>query len=343
MVARLDEVGRFLPNPDLFILMHALREAVLSSQIEGTQSSLDDLLQAEARVASQADKNDLEQTFNYQRAMNRGLQLLPTLPVSLRLIREVHAVLMQGVRGSEKTPGEFRRSQNWIGHAGSTLANAGFVPPPPTELLTHLGDLEKFLHDDRPMPPLVKSALVHAQFETIHPFLDGNGRLGRLLITFMLVESGILTRPLLYPSLYFKRHRSEYYRLLQAVRDEGDWEGWVKFFLTAIAESARDGHERIRRILDLRERHRALLAKAGNAGRMHHALESLLRNPYTTATRMASELGVTFPSAAKVISNLEAHGVLTEFTGRRRDRQYRFDEYLALLRQETVLDGDDSS
>lgn len=336
MLARLDAAADFMPNPALFIYMHALREAVLSSQIEGTQSSLDDLLKVEANLAPSTDPDDADETFNYQQAMDRGLELLKELPVSLCLIREIHGVLLQGVQGQEKQPGEFRRSQNWIGHSGSTLNNAAFVPPFPSDMMTALGDLENFIHSTDSFPPLIKSALVHAQFETIHPFLDGNGRVGRLLITFLLVETQVLRQPLLYPSLYFKQHRTTYYDLLQNVRDKGEWEAWVRFFLIAIAESAKDGYERILRILKLREGHRALVSSKDNTGRMLRVLEWLYRYPYTTISSVATVENVTFPTASNIVQRLEQFGILQETTGRNRDREFVYQEYMAILRQETV-------
>ena len=224
-LARLDAIASLLPNPDLFVTMYVRHEAVLSSQIEGTQSTLEDVLAFEADALRDDTPKDVEEVVNYVRAMNHGLARLPSFPLSLRLLREIHGELMQGVRGGEKSPGEFRTSQNWIGGSGSTLANAAFVPPPPHELMNALGALERFLHDERPtVPLLVRCGLAHAQFETIHPFLDGNGRVGRLLITLMLCEHGALSRPLLDLSLYLKAHRAEYYDRLTAIRSQGHWE-----------------------------------------------------------------------------------------------------------------------
>ncbi len=235
-LGRLDGAVLTLPNPDLFVFMYVRKEAVLSSQIEGTQSSLQNLLAAEARLQDPNTPADVNEVINYVRAMNHGLKRLADLPVSVRLIREIHVELMRGVRGGRLTPGELRTSQNWIGPGGCTLAEATFVPPPPHEVPQALADLERFLHSQDPLPPLIQVGLAHAQFETIHPFLDGNGRIGRLLITFLLVEKKLLSRPVLYLSHYFKRYRSEYYDRLQAVRDRGDWEGWIEFFLRGVAE-----------------------------------------------------------------------------------------------------------
>src|SRR5689334_12441530 len=237
-LGRLDGSIKTLPHPDLFVYMYVRKEAVLSSQIEGTQSSLQDVLAAEAQVLAPDRPKDVDEVVNYVRAMNYGLERLSELPVSVRLVREIHAELLKGVRGSHLTPGELRTSQNWIGPGGCTLNEATFVPPPPQEVPKSLGDLEKFLHQDSQLPLLIKIGLAHAQFETIHPFLDGNGRIGRLLITFLLEQWGLLSEPLMYLSGYLKQHQREYYRLLSAVRADGDWEAWVAFFLEAVEAAA---------------------------------------------------------------------------------------------------------
>ena len=239
-IARLDAIATLLPNPDLFVAMYVRHEAVLSSQIEGTQSTLEDVLAFEAQGTNNDTPKDVEEVINYVRAMNHGLRRLGELPLSLRLLKEIHGELMQNVRGGEKTPGEFRTSQNWIGSAGSTLASASFVPPPPHELMNALGLLEKFLHEGKSsVPLLIRCGLAHAQFETIHPFLDGNGRVGRLLITLILCEDQALSRPLLYLSVFLKAHRAEYYDRLTAIREHGHWEQWLKFFLRGVSQTAR--------------------------------------------------------------------------------------------------------
>ena len=229
-LGRLDGMSATLPNVDLFVAMYVNKEAVLSSQIEGTQASLIDVLAFEADAALPENPQDIEEVVNYISALNYGLERLNTLPLSLRLIREIHRLLLQGVRGANRHPGEFRTSQNWIGHNGGAMGTAEFVPPSPADMNKALGDLEKFIHEEISLPLLLKVALVHAQFETIHPFLDGNGRIGRLLITFILCSEGVLHKPLLYLSHFFKTHRQEYYQHLQKIRDEGDWESWLKFF-----------------------------------------------------------------------------------------------------------------
>jgi Fic family protein len=271
-----------LPNPDLFVFMYVRKEAVLSSQIEGTQSSLQDLLAAEADLFDTVDvPRDVDEVVNYVRAMKHGLARLEELPFSVRLIREIHEQLMQGVRGSRLTPGELRRSQNWIGPGGARLAEATFVPPPPDVVPAALGDLEAFLHAKDELPLLVKIGLAHAQFETIHPFLDGNGRVGRLLITFLLTQGEVLEKPVLYLSHYLKRHRQEYYDRLQAVRDHGDWEGGLAFVLKGVAEVSGEAAEMARRVLLLRERNRAeITEKLGRvAANGHRVLESLFDRP----------------------------------------------------------------
>jgi Fic family protein len=253
-LGRLDGAVLTLPNPDLFVFMYVRKEAVLSSQIEGTQSSLQDLLAAEAKLLDPAIPRDVSEVANYVQAMHQGLARLAKLPVSTRLIREIHEALMQGVRGGKLTPGELRTSQNWIGPPGCTLREATFVPPPPNEVSQALADLERFLHAKDPPPSLVQVGLAHAQFETIHPFLDGNGRVGRLLVTFLLTERKLLTRPVLYLSHYFKSHRAEYYESLQAVRDSGEWEQWLAFFLRGVTEVSREATETAAAILRVNRR-----------------------------------------------------------------------------------------
>src|SRR5680860_384478 len=287
-LGRLDGSIQTLPNPDLFVFMYVRKEAVLSSQIEGTQSSLQDLLAAEAKILAPERPQDVDEVVNYVSAMNHGLARLEKLPVSVRLIREIHEKLLAGVRGSHLTPGELRRSQNWIGPQGCTLAEAIFVPPPPDEVPAALSDLERFIHEDAVLPLLIKIGLAHAQFETIHPFLDGNGRIGRLLITFLLCERDALLKPVLYLSHYFKRHRSAYYEHLQAVRDNGEWEAWLAFFLRGVAEVSAQATDTARRILALRETHRGLIT--GHLGRVagngHRVLEQLYQRPILSVSEV---------------------------------------------------------
>lgn len=332
-LGRLDGSVLTLPNPDLFVFMYVRKEAVLSSQIEGTQSSLQDLLAAEAQLFDQDLPRDVDEVVNYVRAMNYGLERLRELPVSVRLIREIHAELLRGVRGERLQPGELRTSQNWLGPSGSTLATATFVPPPQHLVPDALGELEKFLHGDDDLPPLVKIALAHVQFETIHPFLDGNGRIGRLLITFLLTEGGILHKPVLYLSHYFKRHRQAYYDHLQAVRDRGAWEEWLAFFLRGVTEVAGEAAETARRILQLREQHRAAITEGLGraAGNGHKILESLFQRPILSVNDVRAVTGTTYASANALVSRLVQVGVLEEMTGYARNRRFRYAPYIALF------------
>lgn len=332
-LGRLDGSVLTLPNPDLFVFMYVRKEAVLSSQIEGTQSSLQDLLAAEAQLFEPTLPRDVDEVINYVRAMNHGLARLAELPVSVRLIREIHAELMRGVRGGRLQPGDLRASQNWIGPAGCTLNTATFVPPPHHAVPAALGDLENFLHASDDLPPLVKIALAHVQFETIHPFLDGNGRVGRLLITFLLTERGVLHKPVLYLSHYFKQHRQTYYEHLQAVRDQGTWEAWLAFFLRGVIEVAGEAAETARRILQLREQHRAAItAQLGRAaGNGHKVLESLFDRPIVAVNDVQKMTGTTYAAANSLVSRLVKLGVLSEMTGYARNRRFRYAPYIALF------------
>jgi Fic family protein len=332
-LGRLDGSTESLPNPDLFVFMYVRKEAVLSSQIEGTQASLIDVLEFEADALTPGHPQDVEEVVNYVAAMNHGLKRLKTLPLSLRLIREIHRKLLAGVRGSERDPGEFRRSQNWIGPQGCNLQTATFVPPPPSELLHAMGALEKFLHDETPMPILVKVGLAHAQFETIHPFLDGNGRVGRLLITFLLCEKGVLQRPLLYLSHYFKQHRQEYYDRLQSIRDDGAWEAWLRFFLRGVFEVSQEATATAREIVNLRESHRRLIQETfrrggGNALKL---LETLYASPIVSVHHVGRTIGLADANANHLVAQFEELGLLTETTGRRRNRRFAYQSYLDLL------------
>lgn len=332
-LGRLDGSVLTLPNPDLFVFMYVRKEAVLSSQIEGTQSSLQDLLSAEAQLFESALPRDVDEVVNYVRAMNHGLARLSELPVSVRLIREIHAELMKGVRGGRLQPGELRTSQNWIGPAGSSIGTASFVPPPHYEVPAALGDLERFLHQKDNLPPLIRIGLAHVQFETIHPFLDGNGRVGRLLITFLLTECGILHKPVLYLSHYFKHHRQAYYDHLQAVRENGAWEGWLAFFVKGVIEVAGEAAETARRVLQLRESHRsAITEKLGRAaGNGHRVLESLFDRPIVTVGDVQALTGTAYPAANNLVSRLVEIGVLSEMTGYARNRRFRYAPYIELF------------
>lgn len=324
-LGRLDGAASILPNPDFFVSMYVRQEAVLSSQIEGTQSTLKDLLLFESQHTSNP-RSDVDEIVHYVDAMGHGLERLKTLPLSLRLLREVHERLLATGRGSEKQPGEFRRSQNWIGTPGCTLAFATFVPPPPHELMRCLGELEAFMHAQN-MPPLLQVALLHAQFETIHPFLDGNGRIGRLLITLFLCERGILHRPLLYLSVYLKRHRQQYYDRLMAIRHDGDWEGWVSFFLQGVIEVSQHANDTAQRILHLREELRAR-ETSGVGQRM---IDLLFETPVVNIPQIADALSIAYNTAASTVETFLAEGDLVEITGQKRNRVYRFERYLTLF------------
>jgi Fic family protein len=336
-LGRLDGSVQTLPDPDLFVFMYVRKEAVLSSQIEGTQSSLDDILKAEAQIFDPDRPKDVSEVLNYVTAMNYGLDRLNNLPVSVRLVREIHERLLQGVRGSDRAPGKLRHGQNWIGPAGCTLNDAVFVPPPPDEVPRALSDWEGFLHGKDPMPTLIEIGLAHAQFETIHPFLDGNGRVGRLLITFLLCERGILRKPVLYLSHFFRRYRDRYYDLLQAVRDAGDWESWLRFFLEGVAEVALEATVTIRRIVDLRERDRKLITEqfgrvAGNGIRV---LEMLFSRPIISVNDIKALTGTTYPAANDLMNRFSHHGLLREITGQARNRRFRYSDYVRIFTEES--------
>jgi Fic family protein len=336
-LGRLDGVTTILPAPPLFIFMYVRKEALLSSQIEGTQSSLSDLLLFENDEIPRVPIDDVEEVSSYIKALNHGLnRLREGFPLSLRLIREIHGILLQTGRGSSKQPGEFRRSQNWIG--GTRPGNAMFVPPPPERLMECLDAFEKFLHadGDKSLPLLVKAALIHVQFETIHPFLDGNGRLGRLLITFLLCAEGALQEPILYLSLYFKAHRQQYYALLQQVREQGAWEAWVEFFLTGVMETASQAAQTARELLALfdadRRRITDLGRPAASALRVHELMQ---RRPILSIPAAARDLQISEPTTQKSLEHLEKLGIVRETTGKQRRRLYSYESYLHLLNQGT--------
>jgi Fic family protein len=327
----LSGVASLLPNPDLFVAMYVRKEAVLSSQIEGIQCTLDDVLVQEnsEAVGEGVSSKAIGEVVNYVQAMNHGIARLPDLPLSLRLIREIHQVLLDGVRGTHKDPGEFRRSQNWIGPQGCTLTTATFVPPSVPDMETALSDLEKFLHDRTAVPLTIQCALVHLQFETIHPFLDGNGRVGRLLIALLMHERSVLKQPLLYLSLYLKRNRVEYYDRLMDVRVNGNWEGWVKFFLRGIAEVSRESAATAQKIVGFRD---MALATARGIGKHEAALTDLLfERPIIDIRAAEKMLGTTYATASQAVTNLEKAGYLKETTGMKRNKVYRFSGYLDLF------------
>lgn len=337
-LARLDGISQILPDADLFVAMYSMKEAVLSSQIEGTQSSLIDVLKFEAGRKQNRNAADVEEVTNYVAAMQYGLDRLETLPLSSRLLRDIHSVLMQGVRGGHLTPGEFRTSQNWIGPAGATLSEATFVPPPADQLDAALSDLEKFIHGEDAIPPLVKCALIHYQFETIHPFLDGNGRIGRLLITFYLCWLGVLERPLLYLSYYLKKNREAYYSRLSAVREHDNYEQWIAFFLAGVVDVSKQATLTARRIFELQERDvRRILSAGITSPHIISLLRTLFKDPVISTPRVKESLGVTYQTANNLVSRLTKLGILKELTGSPRYRLYSYEEYLRIIEEGTQL------
>ncbi len=331
-LGRLDGCSRYLPDPDLFLHMHIRKEAVLSSQIEGTQSSLSDLLSYEASEEV-PEGSDVLEVSNYVRALEYGVSRLDKLPLSMRLLGELQEKIVEGTRGADKAPGTVRTSQNWIG--GSRPGLAFYVPPPVVELPPLLTNLEKFVHDELLPPstlsPLVRAAVAHVQFESIHPFLDGNGRVGRLLIVFMLKEAELLRTPLLYLSLYFRQHQSEYYHHLQRVRTAGDWESWLSFFLEGVATVATKADETIAKVTQLFRDDRSALHTANAGGVALRLLDHLGRAPLLTVPQVVAALGVTSPTAGKAVDWLVTLGILEETTGRKKNRRFRYRRYLDLL------------
>ncbi|HZF07900.1 MAG TPA: Fic/DOC family N-terminal domain-containing protein [Thermoanaerobaculia bacterium] len=326
--------GGWLPNPHLLIRPFLRREAVLSSRIEGTQATLGELLAAEAGAAVDRSPADLREVANYVVALEYGIARLRELPLSLRLVRELHARLMAGVRGGQATLGEFRRSQNWIGPAGSRPEEASYVPPPPVEMLEALSSWESFLHDGT-LPPLVQIALAHYQFEAIHPFLDGNGRVGRLLIVLAFVERSLLPSPLLYLSAFFEATRQEYYDRLRGVSVRGEWEEWVQYFLSGVARQAEDAVRRIERVETLLAAWRD--TGSDSSGRVAALVDLLAENPFWTIRRVADRLGVVYTTAQRAVGRLEAAGILTQVGDARRDRLYCAQALLAILEEPASL------
>jgi len=334
-LGKLDSITLLLPDPDIFLYSYIRREAVLSSQIEGTQSSLSDLLLYELEEAAGVPFDDVVEVSRYVAAMDHGMKRLAEgFPLCNRLIREMHEILLSHGRGSHKQPGEFRRSQNWIG--GTRPGNAYFVPPPPHRVSECMDALERFLHDEnQPYPTLIKAALAHVQFETIHPFLDGNGRLGRLLISFILYHDGMLSKPLLYLSLYLKEHRSYYYDLLNRVREEGEWELWVDFFLEGVEKTATDAVNTAKELVETihsdEERLKALGSRANSALR---CLRALSHHPIATIGSLCDATGLSYPSVSKALDRLEKEGIVKEITGKARNRIYSYTKFIEILNRE---------
>ncbi|MGB2894672.1 MAG: Fic/DOC family N-terminal domain-containing protein [Anaerolineales bacterium] len=331
-LGKLDSLANTLPSPHILVRPFIRREAVLSSRIEGTRASLNDVYVYEATQLSYLEPtSDAHEVHNYVRALDYGIERLGSLPVSLRLIREIHAVLMEGVRGEHLTPGEFRRSQNWIGPPGSTLESALFVPPPVDEMHAAQDDLEKYIHTSSDLPPLVQAALIHYQFEAIHPFLDGNGRIGRLLIILLLIEWSLLSQPWLYLSAFFETHRTAYYDHLLAVSQRGEWENWLAFFLEGIQDQSEDAVLRIERLQRLRLKYHLLLQKERAVDRLMQAIDVLFERPILGIRQMEAAMRIPYRSAQRYVEKLENLGILREVTGRARNRLYQADEILTVL------------
>ena len=339
-LARLDGVALVLPNPDLFIAMYTKKEALLSSQIEGTQASLEGVLAFEADLSPKEDVNEIKEVVNYVKAINYGIDRLRKndFPMSLRLIKEIHNILLEGVRGTSRRPGEFRRSQNWIGTPGGTINEAIFIPPPHHQVDELMSGLEKFIHEKDNIPPLVKIGLIHAQFETIHPFLDGNGRIGRLLITFYLYWTGILTRPLLYLSYYLKKYRDKYYDYLMKIRLKGDWEEWLKFFLQGVAEISLEAASSAKEIIGLKDKLTKELFKKKIGGT--HAvrlLDMLFEKPLISVSDIVTQLNVSRQTATQLVNRFNEAAILNEVSGKKRYRKYLFADYIKIIARGTEI------
>jgi len=331
-LGRLDGIAETLPDVDFFILMYIRKEATLSSQVEGTQATFADVLNAEARVEDLETRKDVDEILNYIQAMNYGLDRLKTLPLSLRLIKEIHKILLQGVRGAYKEPGEFRRSQNWVG--GSTIEKASFVPCPPQEVMSALDNMEKFLYNNSRTPVLIKTGLVHAQFENIHPFLDGNGRIGRLLVTFYLCQQKALDKPLLYLSGFFKKYRQEYYDRLNAVHERDDIEGWLKFFLDGVAITANQAVETSKKIIKLKEEDIKKISTLGRSTpKAVLIFDYLFHTPILTMKDAERITGLKNPNALSLIKKMINLGILKEITGKKRNKVFRYQGYVNLFEE----------
>ncbi len=339
-LGRLDGITQILPNPELFVAMYVKKEAVLSAQIEGTQASLVDVLNAPSK-SEPIDRtyNEVDEVINYVNAIYWGLEKLKSFPLSLRLIRNLHEILLKDVRGYNKNPGEFRKSQNWIGPQGCTLETATFIPPTVEEMEKAMSELENFIYEEDDIPALIKIALIHAQFETIHPFLDGNGRMGRLLITFWLCQQEILSQPLLYLSYYFKQNRMEYYDRLMDVRRKGDWENWIKFFLRGVSTVSDEATDSAKNIIGLQNKYATMLIEKDKGSGKHSALLNILfENPIITKKDVSELLEVSLPTAGSLIDNFCELGILTDSTpDKKRYKIYTFSEYLKILEKGTEL------
>jgi Fic family protein len=339
-LGRLDGITTILPNPELFVAMYVKQEALFSSQIEGTQSTLEEVLEYEISLKGDANVKDVAEVVNYVKAMKHGLQRLSELPVCLRLIKEVHRMLLQGVRGGDKTPGEFRTRQNWIGFRDSNVHEADFVPPPPDAMNTALNDFEKFLNGSSNLPMLIFCGLAHAQFETIHPFIDGNGRIGRLLITLLLCEKNVLQKPLLYLSYYLKVHKSQYNDRLMAIRNYGDWENWLKFFLRGVYQVSKSAAETAKSILHFREECRNIIVSNVPGSNGVKLLDVLFEHPILSVKKASEAVGCSFATASKLVGQFVRINILTETTGFQRNRMFKFTPYINIFNKlEIPLDS----
>ncbi|HAJ32289.1 MAG TPA: cell filamentation protein Fic [Candidatus Atribacteria bacterium] len=337
-LAKLDGIATVLPNPELFIAMYVKKEALLSSQIEGTQASLEGILRFEANLEHSEDINEIKEVVNYIKAMNYGVNRLKNIPLSNKIIKEIHKILIEGTRGTLKTPGEFRKTQNWLGPQGANLSGATFVPPPPDTVINLMSNLEKFIHSKDEVPPLIKISLIHAQFETIHPFLDGNGRVGRLLITFYLFWEKILSHPLLYLSFYLKKNRIEYYDWLMKIRLNGDWEGWLKFFLKGVKEVSEEAANSASKIIILKETIlKKLFDKKVSSIYAVEFLNLLFRKPIITSQELIKELGTSKETANQIIKKFEDIEILKEISGKKRYKKYIFSDYINIIKRGTEL------
>ncbi len=332
-IAKLDGTASVLPNAEWFIYIFVRKEALLSSQIEGTQATMEGFLAYENDIKTDENPEDLEEVVNYIKAMNYGLDRLKNFPLSLRLFKEIHNILLNGVRGTTKTPGEFRRTQNWIGPNGEPLKMATFVPPPPQMVTEHMGEIERFIHRNDDIPPLIKIALIHAQFESVHPFLDGNGRLGRLIITFYLCWKEVLASPIFYMSYYFKRNKGRYYDLLMEVRNEGDWEKWIKFFLDGVIETSNEGLQTARSIIQLKEQYEnALDLRENNHKNAHRLLKLLFDTPFITRKDIQDKFDISYTQTKILTEQFVEMGILEEITGKSRYERYMFKKYVDIIK-----------
>ncbi len=337
-LARLDGITIVLPNPDLFIAMYVKKEALLSSQIEGTQASLEGILEFEADLTPKEDMNDIREVVNYIKALNYGIDKLKEFPLSQELIKEIHRILIEGTRGSSETIGEFRRSQNWIGPPGASLIEAVFVPPPPDMVLPAMKRFEEFLHGYDQIPPLVKVALMHAQFETIHPFLDGNGRIGRLLVAFYLLWTGMLSKPFLYLSFYLKKNRAEYYSLLMKVRTEAAWEEWIEFFLRGVSETSEEAASTAREIIRLKDDLvTKLYEESVSSVYAVRLIDLLFETPVIGVRNVTETFDIHRDTANELVKKFEKMGVLKEITGKERYKKYLFESYVKIVAKGTEL------